>query len=77
MRWKDNTVTLILSNNKRLFGGFSDNFLDNFSGSKKGNKSFLFAVDNYKVYYIKNDIYSINCSKNYFPIFWFELFSNK
>ena len=60
----DNTITLILSNNKRLFGGFTDHSWDSFSGSKKGNKSFLFSVDNNKVYYIKNDTYSINCSKN-------------
>ena len=65
----DNTITLILSNNKRLFGGFTDHSWDSFSGSKKGNKSFLFSVDNNKVYYIKNDTYSINCSKNYGPIF--------
>ena len=66
---KDYTVTLILSKDRRLFGGFTDNSWDSISGSKEGNKSFLFSIDNNKVYYNKNYKKNIFCSKYYGPIF--------
>ena len=50
---KKNTVTLILSENYKIFGGFTDAEWDKNETYKKGNKGFLFSINNNKIYYNK------------------------
>ena len=66
---KSNTITLILTKNNKLFGGFTDKAWDKRNEYKSGNKGFIFSINNNKIYYNKDNNYNIYCSKKDGPIF--------
>ena len=61
-----------LSENYKIFGGFTDAEWDESNTYKKGNKGFLFSVNNNQIYYNINSNYNIFCNKYYGPSFGFD-----
>ena len=72
-----NTLILIITDEKRRFGGFTQAEWDDSNKYKYDDKAFLFSLDNFEIYPIL-DIYknkAINCRKNFYaPIFGEDLF---
>ena len=66
---KNFTITLVRTEKNRIFGGFTDAEWDKSAEYKKGNKGFIFSVDNNKIYYNKNNDYNIYCSFISGPVF--------
>ena len=66
---KNFTVTLVHTKNNKLFGGFTDAEWDKSAEYKKGNKGFIFSINNHKIYYNKNSDYNIYCSYISGPVF--------
>ena len=72
-----NTLILIITDEKRKFGGFTQAIWDKSNKYKYDNKAFLFSLDNYEVYPIldKYKDKAINCRENFYaPIFGEDLF---
>ena len=56
---KVNTLILVETTNRRRFGGYTECQWDQSSSSKTGPYSFIFSLDNKKIYYSKNGTNSI------------------
>ena len=72
-----NTLILIITDEKRKFGGFTQAVWDKSNKYKYDNKAFLFSLDNYEIYPIldKYKNKAINCRENFYaPIFGEDLF---
>ena len=72
-----NTLILIITDEKRRFGGFTQAEWDNSNKTKYDNKAFLFSLDNYEIYPIldKYKNKAINCREDFYaPIFGEDLF---
>ena len=72
-----NTLILIITDEKRKFGGFTQAIWDCSNKYKYDNKAFLFSLDNYEIYPIldKYKDKAINCRENFYaPIFGEDLF---
>ena len=72
-----NTLILIISDDKRKFGGFTRVEWDKSNKYKSDENAFLFSLDNYEVYPIldKYKEKAINCRENFYaPIFGNDLF---
>ena len=65
---KKNTIVLIITDNNKIFGGFTELEWDNYSGYKEGNKGFIFSISNNKIYYNKSK-YKIECKAYLGPTF--------
>ena len=65
---KKNTIVLVITDNNRIFGGFSELEWDSYSLYKKGKKGFIFSINDNKIYYNKSK-YKICCNENLEPIF--------
>ena len=63
------TITLILTKDHQLFGGFTDQKWDKSNTFKKGDKGFIFSINNNEIYYNRNNDYNIYCSEKDGPIF--------
>ena len=65
-----NTITLILTKDYKLFGGFTDRTWDKSNQFKGGYNGFIFSINNNKIYY-KRSFYDKNiyCSEEDGPIF--------
>ena len=59
---KNFTVTLVITDHNKIFGGFTESAWDQSEKRKYGNKGFLFSINNKEIYYPKNESY-IYCSK--------------
>ena len=57
---KKNTIVLVITDNNRIFGGFTELEWDSYSGYKEGNKGFIFSINDNKIYYNKSK-YKIDC----------------
>ena len=57
---KKNTIILIITDNNKIFGGFTELEWDDYSELKEGNKGFIFSISNNKLYYNKSK-YKIEC----------------
>ena len=72
-----NTLILIITDEKRRFGGFTQAEWDNSNRTKYDNKAFLFSLDNYEIYPILDQYKNkaINCREDFYaPIFGEDLF---
>ena len=72
-----NTLMLIITDDKRRFGGFTSVEWDKSNKYKFDDKAFLFSLDSFEVYYIldKYKDKAINCRENFYaPIFGNDLF---
>ena len=72
-----NTLMLIITDDKRRFGGFTSVEWDKSNKYKYDDKAFLFSLDSFEVYYIldKYKDKAINCRENFYaPIFGNDLF---
>ena len=72
-----NTLMLIITDDKRRFGGFTSVEWDKSNKYKYDDKAFLFSLDSFEVYYIldKYKDKAINCRENFYaPIFGDDLF---
>ena len=72
-----NTLILIITDDKRRFGGFTSVEWDKSNRYKFDDKAFLFSLDSFEVYYIldKYKDKAINCRENFYaPIFGNDLF---
>ena len=72
-----NTLMLIITDDKRRFGGFTSVEWDKSNKYKFDDKAFLFSLDSFEVYYIldKYKDKAINCRENFYaPIFGDDLF---
>jgi len=72
-----NTLMLIITDDKRRFGGFTSAEWDKSNKYKYDDKAFLFSLDSFEVYYIldKYKDKAINCRENFYaPIFGDDLF---
>ena len=59
---KNFTITLVITDHNKIFGGFTESAWDQSEKRKYGNKGFLFSINNKEIYYPKNESY-IYCSK--------------
>ena len=66
---KSFTVTIVLTKENKIFGGFTELKWGRDNKHPEGNKGFIFSLDNNKIYYNKNK-YSISHEYDYGPIFW-------
>ena len=66
---KNFTVTFVLTNNGRRFGGFTDQAWDQSNSYKKGSNGFIFSLDNNEIYYNKNSNYNIYSNSSYGQVF--------
>ncbi len=48
------TVTLVITEENKIFGGFTELEWNKNDGSKYGNKGFIFSLNNNKIFYNKN-----------------------
>ena len=73
---KKNTIVLVITDNNRIFGGFTELEWDDYSGYKEGNKGFIFSINDNKIYYNKSK-YKIKCESYLQPQFedGFEIYS--
>ena len=72
-----NTLILIITDEKRRFGGFTQAEWDDSNKTKFDDKAFLFSLDNYEIYPIldKYKDKAINCREDFYaPIFGEDLF---
>ena len=72
-----NTLILIITDDKRKFGGFTSNEWDKSNKYKFDDKAFLFSLDLFEVYPILDEYKNkaINCRENFYaPIFGNDLF---
>ena len=72
-----NTLILIITDEKRRFGGFTQAEWDNSNKYKYDDKAFLFSLDNYEIYPIldKYKDKAINCREDFYaPIFGEDLY---
>ena len=72
-----NTLIIILTDDKRKFGGYTSTEWDMSNKYKFDDKTFLFSLDTYEVYFIldKYKNKAINCRDNFYaPIFGEDLF---
>ena len=72
-----NTLILIITDEKRRFGGFTQAEWDNSNKNKFDDKAFLFSLDNFEIYPILDDYknMAINCREDFYaPIFGEDLF---
>ena len=65
---KKNTIVLVITDNNRIFGGFTELEWDNYSEYKEGNKGFIFSINDNKIYYNKSK-YKIECKSYFEPQF--------
>ena len=65
---KKNIIVLVITDNNRIFGGFTELEWDNYSGYKEGNKGFIFSINDNKIYYNKSK-YAIICKSHLEPQF--------
>ena len=66
---KSFTVTFVLTDKNRIFGGFTEVPWDQNEDGKIGDKGFLFSINNREIYYPKYR-YFIYCIKNAGPYFF-------
>ena len=57
---KSFTVTLVITKENKIFGGFTELEWDQSGEYKEGNKGFIFSITNNKIYYNKNYYYIDN-----------------
>lgn len=72
-----NTLILIITDDKRKFGGFTQAEWDNSNKTKFDDKAFLFSLDNNEIYPILDEYKNkaINCREDFYaPIFGEDLF---
>ena len=72
-----NTLILIITDEKKRFGGFTQAEWDNSNKNKFDDKAFLFSLDNFEVYPILDEYKdkAINCREDFYaPIFGEDLF---
>ena len=72
-----NTLILIITDEKRRFGGFTQAEWDESNKYKYDDKAFLFSLDNYEIYPILDQYKdkAINCREDFYaPIFGEDLF---
>ena len=67
--YKSNTVSFILTKEKKIIGGFTDVSWDSESDAKEGSNGFIFSLDNKEIYYNINLKFNIRCIAEYGPIF--------
>ena len=63
---KKNTIVLVISDNNRIFGGFTELEWDSYSEYKEGNKGFIFSINDNKIYYNRSK-YTIYCKSDSQP----------
>ena len=67
------TATVVITDKRRIFGGFTDLAWDSNSRYIEGDKGFIFSLNKtnnqYKIYYNKNSSKGIYCHKDYGPCF--------
>ena len=63
------TLTIICSEKKRRFGGFTTAVWDTSGSYKDDKKSFLFSLDKKKIYSFKSNGQAIYCHKDFGPTF--------
>ena len=68
---KENTLTLVITDKNRRFGGFTAIKWDPNSSYKTDSQSFIFSLDNSEIYYLKDPKSQsiIYCHSNYGPTF--------
>ena len=66
---KSFTVTFVLTDKNRIFGGFTELPWDQSEKGKIVDKGFLFSINNKEIYYPKNKFF-IFCSKKTGPYFF-------
>ena len=54
---KNFTVTLIITENNKIFGGFTELAWNKNDAVKFGNKGFVFSINNKEIYYYKKEYY--------------------
>ena len=72
-----NTLILIITDEKRRFGGFTQAEWDDMNRNKFDDKAFLFSLDNFEIYPIldKYKDKAINCREDFYaPIFGEDLY---
>ena len=72
-----NTLILIITDEKKRFGGFTQAEWDNSNKNKFDDKAFLFSLDNFEIYPILDEYKNkaINCREDFYaPIFGEDLF---
>lgn len=72
-----NTLILIITDEKRRFGGFTQAEWDDMNRNKFDDKAFLFSLDNFEIYPIldKYKDKAINCREDFYaPIFGDDLY---
>ena len=72
-----NTLIVIITDDKRKFGGYTSAVWDMSNKYKFDDKAFLFSLDSYEIYFIldKYKNKAINCRDNFYaPIFGDDLF---
>ena len=66
---KNFTITLVITDKDKIFGGFTEIEWDQDGEYIKGYKGFIFSVNNYKIYYTKEGYYKIYRKKYKGPYF--------
>ena len=66
---KNFTITLVITDKDKIFGGFTENEWNQDEKTIKGYKGFIFSINNNKIYYTKNGYYKIYRSQSYGPYF--------
>ena len=66
---KDFTITLVITDKDKIFGGFTEIEWNQDEKTIKGYKGFIFSINNNKIYYAKNGYYKIYRSQSYGPHF--------
>ena len=69
-----NTLTIIESERKKRFGGFTSKTWESKLTIKDDKNAFLFSLDKYQIYPYKNDGRAIICTKEYGPNFGINKF---
>ena len=70
---KSFTVTIVITKENKIFGGFTELEWDQSGEYKEGNKGFIFSITNNKIYYNKNYYYIYN-KNDYGPSFKYNGF---